>query len=513
MCHSFNMNHSTLTEKRRFTSPCNSCTIIPKTVVVVLLQLTLAVEPTKASHGFNYAEALYKGILFLEGQRSGKLPPDQRMTWRGDSALSDGNQSNVDLTGGYYDAGDNVKYQFPMAFTITMLSWSVIQYKDALNNTGQLGYAQQAVKWGTDYFLKCVTGPTQLWVQVGDPDSDHRCWERAEDMDTPRTAHQINASSPGTEVAAETAAALAAASIVFRADDPDYAETLLDTAMTVFDFADSYRGTYEDACPFYCSSSGYNDELLWAAAWLYKASSLPEFLNYVVENSSLSYSMSEFSWDNKHAGLQVLLSSLYFAGEASLQSYTVEADEFVCATLPQSTQKAMSFTPGGLLYVREGANMQYIAGSSFLIAVYGDALASVNRTILCGDTSTGSSFSSCNLWTFAKSQLDYMLGKNPLRRSYMAGFGKNPPLQVHHRSASIVSIHTNPNHVACGQGYVDWFPSSEANPNVLTGAIVGGPNTNDGFLDFRNVSSQSEPTTYINAIFVGVIAKFASLKA
>ena len=52
-------------------------------------------------------------------------------------------------------------------------------------------------------------------------------------MDTPRTAHQINASSPGTEVAAETAAALAAASIVFRADDPDYAETLLDTAMTV----------------------------------------------------------------------------------------------------------------------------------------------------------------------------------------------------------------------------------------------------------------------------------------
>lgn len=38
---------------------------------------------------------------------------------------------------------------------------------------------------------------------------------------------------PGTEVATESAAALAAASIVFRADDPAYAEKLLDTAMTI----------------------------------------------------------------------------------------------------------------------------------------------------------------------------------------------------------------------------------------------------------------------------------------
>ena len=26
----------------------------------------------------------------------------------------------VDLTGGYYDAGDNVKFGFPMAFTATL---------------------------------------------------------------------------------------------------------------------------------------------------------------------------------------------------------------------------------------------------------------------------------------------------------------------------------------------------------------------------------------------------------
>lgn len=34
----------------------------------------------------------------------------------------------VDLVGGYYDAGDNVKFGLPMAFTTTLLAWSVIEF-------------------------------------------------------------------------------------------------------------------------------------------------------------------------------------------------------------------------------------------------------------------------------------------------------------------------------------------------------------------------------------------------
>lgn len=44
---------------------------------------------------FDYREALEKSLLFYEGQRSGKLPETQRMNWRGDSALVDGNASQV----------------------------------------------------------------------------------------------------------------------------------------------------------------------------------------------------------------------------------------------------------------------------------------------------------------------------------------------------------------------------------------------------------------------------------
>lgn len=72
----------------------------------------------------------------------------------------------MDLSGGYYDAGDNVKYQLPMAFTITLLAWSVLEYGDEIARAGQLQFAQNTIQWGTDYFLKAVTGPTQMWVQV-----------------------------------------------------------------------------------------------------------------------------------------------------------------------------------------------------------------------------------------------------------------------------------------------------------------------------------------------------------
>jgi len=43
----------------------------------------------------NYRAALANALLYFEGQRSGKLPPDQRVQWRGDSALADGRDHGV----------------------------------------------------------------------------------------------------------------------------------------------------------------------------------------------------------------------------------------------------------------------------------------------------------------------------------------------------------------------------------------------------------------------------------
>lgn len=70
----------------------------------------------------------------------------------------------VDLVGGYYDAGDNVKFGFPMAFTTTMLSWSVIEFGGLMK--GELQNAREAIRWATDYLLKATAKPGIIYVQV-----------------------------------------------------------------------------------------------------------------------------------------------------------------------------------------------------------------------------------------------------------------------------------------------------------------------------------------------------------
>ena len=65
----------------------------PLRFLTVVFLLLLPLRPISAGH--NYADALRKSILFFEGQRSGKLPPDQRLRWRRDSALHDGATAGV----------------------------------------------------------------------------------------------------------------------------------------------------------------------------------------------------------------------------------------------------------------------------------------------------------------------------------------------------------------------------------------------------------------------------------
>ena len=59
------------------------------------------------------------------------------------------------LVGGYYDAGDAIKFNFPASFAMTMLSWSVIEYSAKYEAAGELAHVKEIIKWGTDYFLKC----------------------------------------------------------------------------------------------------------------------------------------------------------------------------------------------------------------------------------------------------------------------------------------------------------------------------------------------------------------------
>ncbi|CAL2281298.1 unnamed protein product [Prunus armeniaca] len=332
-------------------------------------------------------------------------------------------------------------------------------------------------------------------------------------MDTPRSVFKIDQNTPGSEVAAETAAALAAASLVFRRSDRTYSKLLARRAISVFEFADKHRGAYSTGlrkyvCPFYCDFSGYQDELLWAAAWLQKATKNPTYLNYIQANGQILGAGefdNTFGWDNKHVGARILLSKAFLIQKVrSLHDYKGHADSFICSIIPGASYSSAQYTPGGLLFKMNDSNMQYVTSTSFLLLSYAKYLTTARQVVNCG----GTAITPKRLRAIAKRQVDYLLGDNPLKMSYMVGYGPRYPQRIHHRGSSLPSIAAHPAKIQCSSGF-SVMRSQSPNPNILVGAVIGGPDQHDRFPDQRSDYEQSEPATYINAPLVGTLAYLA----
>jgi len=350
----------------------------------------------------------------------------------------------------------------------------MVEFGDAVAGCGQTNHYLDTIRSGTDWFIKAHTAPNELWGQVGNGNVDHGYWGPPESMTMDRPAYKIDASKPGTELAMEAAAALASAAVVFKNRDAGYSSTLLRHARELFTFGDRYRGNYHNSIPdaanFYKSWSGYNDEMAWAASWLYRATGEAYYLNYAAstyDSAGLAGIApgNSFDWDQKAAGVIV---NLWKA--TGQEKYLRDAERWLNSWLRTG---GMTYTPGGLAWLREWGPNRYAANSAFLASVIG--------------SSTG--------LNFARSQINYMLGNNPQGRSYVVGVGPNSPKNPHHRAAhgSTTNDINNPS----------------MNKHVLKGALVGGPGRNDDYVDSRSDYIKNEVACDYNAGFTGALAALA----
>jgi hypothetical protein len=443
---------------------------------------------------FNYAEALQKALFFYEVQISGQKPPWSRVTWRGNSAMQDGADVGLDLTGGWFDAGDHVKFGFAMASSATMLAWAGVEYRPAFESKGQLPHLLNNLRVATDYFIKAHTAPNELWGQVGDGNSDHAFWGAAEIMHlrTNRPSFKIDLGCGGSDLAAETAAAMAASSLVFRPTDAAYANTLVSHARQLFAFAEATHPSFYVNCipaPFYDSRFGNpNDEMTWAAVWLFRATGETNFLTRAralyptmcKENGTTTpcFTWTQ-SWNDKHFGTYVLLAKL--TGE---QQFHTDAQRWL-DYWSVGTGRTTRTTAGGLMFVHNFASIRYATNTAFIALVYADTLGGTNALFP-------------RYHNFAKQQVDYALGANPRNSSYMVGFGNNPPRNPHHRTAHGTWVNS-----------VDGEPA--INRHILYGGLVGGPDAQDdnAWSDSRGQFMRTEVATDFNAGLTGALARLA----
>lgn len=431
----------------------------------------------KGTGDFNYGEALQKALIFYEFQKSGKLPANRRVNWRGDSGLTDGQDVGLDLTGGFYDAGDHVKFNLPMAYTATMLSWSVYEDKDGYIESEQLPYILDTIKYANDYFIKCHPEPNVYYYQVGDGSADHAWWGPAEVMQMERPSFKVDSSKPGSTVVAGTAASLAACSVVFKDINPSYSKECLKHAKELYTFAETTKSDlgYTAAAGFYDSWSGFYDELSWAGVWLYIATEDESYLKKAEEYAAESKGdyIWTHCWDDVYTGSVLLLAKLTGKEEyknkveKNLDFWTVGVDG-----------KKVQYTPKGLAWLSQWGSLRYATTSAFIALSYSEWEG-------CKEDKKKIYFD------FAESQINYALGSTG--RSYVVGYGENPPQQPHHRTS---------------QG--SWSNNMrEPSPNrhILYGALVGGPIMNDIYTDDVSNYTTNEVACDYNAGFIGALAK------
>ena len=59
-----------------------------------------------------------------------------------------------------------MKFGFPMAFTITTVAWSVMEFGKAYIQAELYDRVLDMIKWGTDYFMKAHPEDDLFYVQV-----------------------------------------------------------------------------------------------------------------------------------------------------------------------------------------------------------------------------------------------------------------------------------------------------------------------------------------------------------
>jgi hypothetical protein len=421
---------------------------------------------------YNYGEALQKAIYFYECQQSGELPEWNRVEWRGDSCLNDY------VTGGWYDAGDHVKFGLPMSASAGMLGWAAYEYREALEAAGQWETFANNLRFVLDYFVSCHKGNSFVY-QVGDGSLDHSWWGPVEVIE--EIMNRPYYTTTASCVTGDTAATLAIGYLVFKD------ETYLTHAKALFEMADTTQSDtgYTAASGYYSSFSGFWDELVWAAAWLYLATQDETYLTkaeaYVANlekegyaaDAPLKYKFTQ-SWDDKHYGALLLLAKI--TGKAL---YTEATERYLDWWTVGYNGEKITYTPGGLAWLDTWGCLRYAANTAFLAAIYGDWVADATKAERYHD--------------FVKSQINYILGSNPRNSSYVVGFGANPPEHPHHRTAH--------------GGWCGMQNIPENHRHVIYGALVGGPNSSDGYTDSITDYTSNEIACDYNAGFIGALAK------
>lgn len=504
----------------------------------------------KGDGGESSADGLYIGVNmtkeFIEENKK-YLDPDGNGT--------------LDLTGGWHDAGDHVKFGLPGSYSASTLGWGYYEFPEAYKETGLDKHVEDELRWINDYFMKATflddDGKVVAYCyQVGEGNNDHNYWCPPElqvdgtyvassSCGVKRPAYFATREMPASDQCAGASASLAINYLNFKDSDPEYAEECLKYALALYDFAVETHteewtpGTTPTATSlgydggFYTSSYDY-DELAWAAVWLYYCTDNYDYIDDIIavdetttndkgahpytgylkrimtDTGNCWQNIWVHCWDTVWGGVFAKLAPVtntardWYIFRWNLEFWSgvdeataKDANYYVPTTthkyfgmddliwnqkidpadipdLPENGGNFIAKSPEGYAVVAGYGSARYNTAAGLQAMVY---------TKETGDMIFAE---------WAKDQMEYILGDNPMGYAYEVGYENNFASQPHHRSS----------HCSPTQSMED--PVVQV--HTLWGALVGGPDLDDFHSDITKDYIYNEVTDDYNAAFCGDLA-------
>lgn len=512
--------------------------------------------------GASSAEGLYEGVNMSQEFI------DENRQW-----LDPDGNGTLDLTGGWHDAGDHVKFGLPGSYSASTVGWGYYEFRDDYIEMGLQTHIEDELRWINDYFMKATflddeDNVVAYCYQVGEGNNDHNYWCAPElqvddtviataSCAVKRPAYFATTEMPAPDQCAGASASLAINYLNFKDTDPEYAAESLKYARALYEFAvATHKESWTPGSTpsslvlgydggFYHSSYDY-DELAWAAVWLYyaavaedetqKDAAYDKYIEAIIavdetttnEKGAHPYTgymkriitdtgncwqnIWVHCWDTVWGGVFAKLAPVtntardwyifrynleYWSGcaetiDSSKWGYEpvhghkyFGMDDFLWNTpmtcdeipdLPESETSGdfIAKSPYGWAVVSGYGSARYNTAAGLCAGVY--AKTTGDETFM----------------PWAKAQMEYILGDNPMGYAYEVGYGNSYASQPHHRAA----------HCSATQSMED--PVKQV--HTLWGALVGGPDLDDFHSDVTKDYIYNEVTDDYNAGFLGDLA-------
>ncbi len=504
--------------------------------VLFLLSAYFAIGQTFTAE--YYKKALWMTTRFYGAQRSGNghnwLIADHEPTKVADNLT--GNLKNFvkgqdfvkdadgsyDLTGGWFDCGDNAKFGQTEFYSGYMLSLAYSEFPDGFDDyysQDYIGYRTakdysweggkgvpngipdilDELKYATDFFMKCIRDKSTFYYEVGNDGYDHAIWctspvkatlSRAQGGEADGSRPVQKKSGSTTSMTSLCGATLANMARCYKKFDPDYAAQCLSKAIVAYEYVTSTTkgNTACSNASIYPAKSKYEPDLVILCMELYRATGNKTYLTAAQGYSSWMASEGGYNHYytlcyNNTEDLACYLMAVYGAGEQQVNAKKA-MDFYIKLYKPSS---------GFILNVKHGdwGELRFPANQAFLYGLYEKHINKNGTTIN----------------PYSAGTVDYILGDNSKNFSFVVGLGNSSPEWPHHRNYYHLDNNSENNLAKVTD------PLNGVKGLRQLGYMVGGKLNPGSYSDDEKSYTSSEGGIDYNAGLVGAIAYINSVKS